>query len=65
MRKINKTKASMPGGSSYDTPYSNVKTGGSDSDRGYVAGGLDIVKAIPGKGRKGGTSKMKKTRRAY
>lgn len=57
-------KVGMPGGSTYDTPYTNVRTSGTDSDRGYVAGGLDIIKAVPGKGKKGMT-KSKKARRSY
>lgn len=62
MPSIKKTKTTV-GGKNYETPYSNVKTSGGDSSKGYVAGGLDIVKAVPG--RKGATKKTSKTRRSY
>lgn len=63
--KYTKMKKAPLGGNSYETPYSNVRTGGDTEGKGYVAGGLDLVKAIPGKGKKGATKTVKKARRAY
>ena len=59
--KINKTSV---GSKTYDSPYSNVSTSGSGGEKGYNAAGLDIVKALPGKGKKG-KAKATKKRRSY
>lgn len=52
-------------GSTYDSPFSNVRSGGDTEGGGWIAGGLDIVKAVPGKGKKAATKTPKKARRAY
>ncbi len=64
MPSIKKGKTSV-GSKTYDTPYTNVGTSGDSGGKGYTSSGLDIVKAVPGRGKKRSVKATKKARRSF